>query len=180
MPRKPRNGPVQRVTTQKSVRNDGRPRGGLLPSSRRKMERASGRQTRRGLSFAGGPSSIKIGDPSINPFKKPSKLPFSRAYSQSARKPSKQTQSSARKQPQKQNQRKQQTNRGPDSGRQLKITTLRNVLQIDEQTANRVLTQSNGSVRQAMNLVLQQHQQAEISHSKELQERKKPNRIRVF
>ena len=176
-PQKPRNRSAKRVT-QKSVRiNNGRPRGGRI--SRSKMERTSASQVRRGLSFAGGPSSIKIGDPSVNPFKKPSKLPFSRTCSQ-PRQHSKHTQPSTYKQPTKKNQRKHQINRGSDSDHQLKITTLRNVLQIDERTANRVLDQSNGSVRQAMNLVLQQHQQTEMSHSKELQRRNELERIRVF
>ena len=150
-------------------------RGVAIP--RRKKNSAS--TTRRGLSFAGGPSSIKIGDPAINPFKKPAKLPFGR----SRRQPREHTQPKQRSTREQQAKQKHGptllVSKSSDSGHQLKIETLRNVLQIDPQMASRVLAQSNGSVRQAMNLVLQQQQRTEQSHSKETG-RNQVRRIRVF
>ena len=150
-------------------------RGVAIP--RRKKNSAS--TTRRGLSFAGGPSSIKIGDPAINPFKKPAKLPFGR----SRRQPREHTQPKQRSTREQQAKQKHGptllVSKSSDSGHQLKIETLRNVLQIDPQMASRVLAQSNGSVRQAMNLVLQKQQRTEQSHSKETG-RNQVRRIRVF
>ena len=181
MPRKTRKASVMRAE-QKSVHMSGKhhmkkPQSGGM--SRRKKERMTYR-VRRGLSFAGGPSSIKIGDPTVNPFKKPSNLPFSQPRRPS-RQPSKQKQRSTYNQSTKQNQRRtQQSNRRSDSGHQLKITTLRNVLQIDEQTANRVLTHSNGSVREAMNFVLREQQQNEQLSAGKLKRRTNAGRVQVF